>query len=90
MRFYIGGIFRNGGIFSGCEETGRFCGGPVGGVTGKFVAGTARSLSRTCRTGCVANNYGYGGKLVSPPWLCDEAARRGVFPESRMKKQTGN
>ena len=45
--------------------------------------------ARTCRTGCVANNYGYGGKLVSPPWLCDEAARRGVFPESRMRTGTG-
>ncbi len=41
--------------------------------------------AKSCRTGCVANNYGYGGKLVSPPWLCDEAARRGVFPESRMR-----
>ncbi len=41
----------------------------------------------SCRTGCVANNYAYGGKLVSPPWLCDEAARRGVFPESRMRTE---
>jgi SynChlorMet cassette radical SAM/SPASM protein ScmF len=41
--------------------------------------------AKSCRTGCVANNYGYGGKLVSPPWLCDEAARKGVFPESRMR-----
>ncbi|MDD1694928.1 MAG: hypothetical protein LUQ71_09410, partial [Methanoregula sp.] len=46
--------------------------------------------ARTCRTGCVANNYGYGGKLVSPPWLCDEAARRDVFPKSRMKERKGN
>jgi len=37
------------------------------------------------RTGCVANNYGYGGKLVSPPWLCDEAERQGVFPRNRMR-----
>jgi SynChlorMet cassette radical SAM/SPASM protein ScmF len=41
--------------------------------------------ARSCRTGCVANNYGYGGKLVSPPWLCDEAERQGVFPESRIR-----
>jgi SynChlorMet cassette radical SAM/SPASM protein ScmF len=41
--------------------------------------------AKSCRTGCVANNYGYCGKLVSPPWLCDEAARQGVFPESRMR-----
>jgi SynChlorMet cassette radical SAM/SPASM protein ScmF len=41
--------------------------------------------AKSCRTGCVANNYGYGGKLVSPPWLCDEAERRGVFPKNRMR-----
>ena len=41
--------------------------------------------SRSCRTGCVADNYGYCERLVSPGWLCDEAAKRGVFPESRMR-----
>jgi len=41
--------------------------------------------AKSCRTGCVANNYSYGGKLVSPPWLCDEAERRGLFPENRLR-----
>ncbi len=41
--------------------------------------------AKSCRTGCVANNYCYNGKLVSPQWLCDQAERWGVFPESRMR-----
>ncbi|MCX6689170.1 MAG: radical SAM protein [Methanoregula sp.] len=41
--------------------------------------------ARSCRTGCVANNYGYCGKLVAPSRLCDEAARQGVFPTSRVR-----
>jgi SynChlorMet cassette radical SAM/SPASM protein ScmF len=41
--------------------------------------------ARSCRTGCVANNYGYSGKLVFPQRLCDEAERQGVFPENRMR-----
>jgi SynChlorMet cassette radical SAM/SPASM protein ScmF len=45
--------------------------------------------ARSCRTGCVASNFGYSGKLVSPGWLCDEAARQGIFPASRRKNITG-
>ena len=41
--------------------------------------------ARACRTGCVANNYTYCGRLVSPGWLCDEAYRRGLFPASRLR-----
>ena len=41
--------------------------------------------ARGCRTGCVANNYAYGGKLVLPQKLCDEAYRLGVFPKSRLR-----
>lgn len=41
--------------------------------------------AKSCRTGCVANNYSYSGKLVSPQRLCDEAERQGVFPKSRMR-----
>ena len=41
--------------------------------------------ARSCRTGCVANNYAYGGILVSPQRLCGEAHRLGVFPESRLR-----
>lgn len=43
--------------------------------------------ARSCRTGCVANNYGYSGKLVSPSALCDEAERQGVFPRNRLRIQ---
>jgi SynChlorMet cassette radical SAM/SPASM protein ScmF len=45
--------------------------------------------ARTCRTGCVANNFSYGGKLVAPGFLCDEAARLNVFPASRRKDLPG-
>ena len=41
--------------------------------------------ARGCRTGCVANNYAQGGKLVSPQKLCEEAHRLGVFPKSRLR-----
>jgi SynChlorMet cassette radical SAM/SPASM protein ScmF len=41
----------------------------------------------SCRTGCVANNYISGGKLVFPDWLCDEAYRRGIFPKSRLRER---
>jgi len=46
--------------------------------------------AKSCRTGCVANNYGYGGKLVSPSWLCDEAERLGCFPQSRLRQQSSH
>jgi len=42
---------------------------------------------RTCRTGCVANNYTEGGSLTAPTWLCAEAYRRGVFPMNRAQRR---
>jgi len=42
--------------------------------------------AKSCRTGCVASNYVYGGKLVFPDWLCDEANREGVFPKTRLRE----
>jgi len=42
--------------------------------------------AKACRTGCVANNYQYGGRLVSPQWLCDHAYNKGVFPVSRLRR----
>ena len=42
--------------------------------------------ANSCRTGCVANNYAYGGKLVYPGWLCEEAYREGVFPKTRLRE----
>jgi SynChlorMet cassette radical SAM/SPASM protein ScmF len=41
--------------------------------------------AKTCRTGCIADNYMHNKKLVSPQWLCAEADRRGVFPQSRLR-----
>jgi SynChlorMet cassette radical SAM/SPASM protein ScmF len=38
-----------------------------------------------CRTGCVANNFERGGRLVWPNVLCEEAERRGVFPATRRR-----
>jgi SynChlorMet cassette radical SAM/SPASM protein ScmF len=42
--------------------------------------------AKSCRTGCVAKNYVYSGKLVFPDWLCDEANREGVFPKTRLRE----
>ena len=41
--------------------------------------------AKSCRTGCVANNYLCNGCLVSPQWLCLEAEKAGIFPKTRMK-----
>jgi SynChlorMet cassette radical SAM/SPASM protein ScmF len=40
---------------------------------------------RSCRTGCVAQNYVESGHLVWPDWMCEEAAQRGVFPITRKR-----
>jgi SynChlorMet cassette radical SAM/SPASM protein ScmF len=40
---------------------------------------------RSCRTGCVAQNYLESGHLVWPDPLCVEAARRDAFPMTRQK-----
>jgi SynChlorMet cassette radical SAM/SPASM protein ScmF len=42
---------------------------------------------RTCRTGCVANNYAETGSLIAPSWLCAEADRRGLFPSARAQRK---
>jgi SynChlorMet cassette radical SAM/SPASM protein ScmF len=48
-------------------------------------------FAKTCRTGCVADNYVHNGRLVSPDWLCAEAARRGEFPLTRrLRKHRGD
>jgi len=41
--------------------------------------------AKSCRTGCVANNYMQNGSLVSPQWLCKEAEKAGLFPKTRMR-----
>ena len=44
-------------------------------------------FAKTCRTSCVADNYIHNGRLVSPNWLCAEAARRGLFPAARKQRK---
>jgi len=41
--------------------------------------------AKACRTGCVADNYVHSKHLVYPQWLCDEAAKNGVFPKTRVR-----
>jgi len=43
-------------------------------------------FARTCRTGCVVDNYVQTGQLIAPHWLCAEAARRGLFPLARSRR----
>ena len=40
---------------------------------------------RRCRTGCVAQNYLEGGRLVRPDRICEEAESRGIFPSTRKR-----
>jgi len=49
------------------------------GICGKCIH------AKSCRTGCVANNYMQNGSLVSPQWLCREAEKAELFPKSRMR-----
>ncbi len=46
--------------------------------------------AKRCLTHCVAMNYEQYGKLVHPNFLCDEAEKRGIFPETRKKSYTNN
>ncbi len=45
--------------------------------------------ARSCRTGCVADNYVQSGQLIATEWMCAEAVRRGVFPASRALRRPG-
>lgn len=42
-------------------------------------------LAKHCRTGCVAQNYVDGNKLVWPDQLCETALRQDLFPVTRRK-----
>jgi SynChlorMet cassette radical SAM/SPASM protein ScmF len=44
-------------------------------------------FARTCRTGCVADNYMQSGQLIATEWMCAEAVRRGDFPASRARRR---
>lgn len=41
--------------------------------------------SSRCRTGCLAMNYMQSGELFWPAPLCEDAAKRGAFPPSRLR-----
>jgi SynChlorMet cassette radical SAM/SPASM protein ScmF len=41
--------------------------------------------AKSCRTGCVAENYVQNGSLVSPQFECLAAEQGGIFPKTRMK-----
>jgi len=45
-------------------------------------------FARTCRTGCVADNYVQSGQLIATEWMCTEAVRRGVFPTARAQRRS--
>ncbi len=42
--------------------------------------------AKSCRTGCVAQNYVDSHQLVWPDPLCVQAEQRGVFPETRRRR----
>jgi SynChlorMet cassette radical SAM/SPASM protein ScmF len=41
-------------------------------------------LNAMCFGNCIAHNYYNGKSFWSPFWYCEEARRRGLFPESRL------
>jgi radical SAM protein with 4Fe4S-binding SPASM domain len=46
-------------------------------------------MARLCRTGCVANNYLEGERMVRAGKQCEEAVKRGLFPEGRRRLKRG-
>jgi len=47
-------------------------------------------LKGLCRGGCIAQNYYSGNHLWAPFWLCEEARRLGLFPETRLRPRSLN
>jgi SynChlorMet cassette radical SAM/SPASM protein ScmF len=43
--------------------------------------------ARSCRTGCVVDNFSESGQLIATEWMCAEAERRGLFPASRAQRK---
>lgn len=41
-------------------------------------------MKSVCLGSCVAQNYYRGASLWAPFWYCEQAERRGLFPESRL------
>ena len=44
-------------------------------------------LKGLCRGGCIAQNYYRSKDMWAPFWYCEEAKKRGLFPETRMRPQ---
>ena len=44
-------------------------------------------LKGLCRGGCIAQNYYRDNNLWAPFWLCQEARRLGLFPETRLRPE---
>jgi hypothetical protein len=53
----------------------------IGGTIPELVYG----YEVPCRTGCVANNYLQGSRMVCPSASCTEAEESGIFPEERKR-----
>jgi SynChlorMet cassette radical SAM/SPASM protein ScmF len=41
-------------------------------------------MKNTCRGNCIAQNYANSRNLWAPYWFCDEARKKGLFPDSRV------
>ena len=50
----------------------------LGGVCGQCL------MKQRCRGSCIAQNYYRTGSFWEPYWFCEQAEKRGVFPESRI------
>ncbi len=61
------------------------------GLAGQYpgICGDCIHSSR-CLMHCVAQNYVVNGKLISPDPMCQEAAARGLFPDSRRRTYIEN
>ena len=43
-------------------------------------------MKGTCLGSCIAQNYYISKNLWAPHWYCEEALKRGLFPETRMAR----
>jgi SynChlorMet cassette radical SAM/SPASM protein ScmF len=51
------------------------------GICGKCL------LKNICLGSCIAQNYYMSKNLLAPFWYCHEASNKGLFPETRLKKE---
>jgi SynChlorMet cassette radical SAM/SPASM protein ScmF len=56
------------------------------GLTGRLEGICGNCLMKNiCLGSCIAQNYYTGKRLWAPFWYCDEARKKGLFPQSRMR-----